>query len=166
MAFVLKIIKPRELDSFEKLLIAVYSGDDNLVNERKVALVDNAKLGQLICAAGLPENRFALRSVCGLLEVESLVLCVDPVALTVLHLKFNVKRACLNPVDTGLCGVGEPCECCSNEHNNAQENCDCAGDKCSLGGLAVCHFLLLPSIDFKYNDKYVFALWRLHHSLK
>ena len=57
MAFVLKIVKPRELDSFEKLLIAVYAGDDNLVNERKVALVDNAKLGQLCLLYTSPSPR-------------------------------------------------------------------------------------------------------------
>ena len=45
-----------EVNGFQQLGVADDAADFNLVLQRQIALVDNAKRGQLICTAGLPKN--------------------------------------------------------------------------------------------------------------
>ena len=124
------------LDGLVQLGAAVDTGDGHLVLQGQIAVVDDTQLRQGIGAARLPQNLLA-RS--GLDEVQRLALGGNPAAAGILHLQSNIQLAGLDLVDTGGCGVGEPCEGSAYQHGQAQNHGHDAAQQGPFGTLAVCH---------------------------
>ena len=92
------VIAISEVNGFQQLGVADDAADFNLVLQREIALIDNAKRGQLICTAGLPKNlRACIGNRAVHLELQCFALGGYPVC-SVIHFQSNIKRTCLNLV--------------------------------------------------------------------
>ena len=91
-------------------------------------------------AARLPQGRFSIFGESG-----TVFRCpcqsVDRLASLILNLDIQVTG--LNFVDTGGCGVGEPCESSAYQHSQAQNHSHDAAQQGPFGTLAVCHNICL-----------------------
>jgi hypothetical protein len=133
------------INNLIQLGIALNAGDLNLVLQCKVALVDNTQCGKLIAAARLPKD--IRGSVVSSLELKGLAFGAYPIAV-LLHFKSDIQVTCLDLVDTGGSGVGEPRESRPNQHGYAEEHSHHAGQQCAFRGFAVCHCFSSFSFTF------------------
>ena len=136
------------VDDLVQLGAAVDAGDGHLVLQGQIALVHHTQLRQSISAARLPQNGFVF-SANGLLEFQLLALCIGPagdIAFLVPCsgvLELNIQITGLDLVDTGACGVGEPCKGSAYQHGQAQDHGHDAAQQGPFGALAVCHNICL-----------------------
>jgi len=127
------------VDDLVQLGAAVDAGDGHLVLQGQLAVVLHVHGRQLIGAARLPQDSLALGSVGSLLELQRLALQ----AIAVFINQLNIQVTGLNFVDTGACGVGEPCEGSAYQHSQAQNHSHDAAQQGPFGTLAVCHNICL-----------------------
>ena len=130
----------RPVDHPVQFSVALNAGDDNLILQRQITLVDNPQLRQLIGAARLPEDLCALRRNRAVnLKLQGFAFSIDPVAAIVFHLKRDVQITRLDFVHAGACCVGEPRKRCADEHGHAQNKCDDAREQLALRAVSGFH---------------------------
>ena len=129
-----------ELDDLQQASVALQTGDDDLILQGQIALVDDLEGGQGVGAARLPQGRFSIFGESG-----TVFRCpcqsVDRLASLILNLDIQITG--LNFVDTRACGVGEPCESSAYQHGQAQNHGHDAAQQGPFGTLAVCHSICL-----------------------
>ncbi len=127
------------VDNFVQLCAALNSGNDDLIFQRQIAIVDNSQLGQGVGATRFPKDLSPLSGNLALYEErENLAFGVDPIAVIVLHLQFDVQIPCLDLIYRSRCGVGEPRKGGADEHCRTHKDSKCAGNQCPLGRFT-CH---------------------------
>ena len=145
---------PFPINRLIQLCIALDAGDDDLVLQSKIAIIDNAKLRKLVSTAGLPKDSFVCGSSSSLSEIERFALGVCPGSGYAARipcgciLQFNLQRTCLDFVHRCTCGVGEPREGRTNQHSYADEHSYNAGQQRALRCLCVIHCFFLLKIYF------------------
>ena len=116
------------VDNLVKLSVALNAGNLNFIFKRKITVINNAQLRQLIAAARLPKDFLGFVSLC-LFEIKSFSLGVIPLgnfSLIVPRLgvlKTHLELTGNNFVYAGACGVGEPSKGGTDEHCSAEHNC-------------------------------------------
>ena len=130
----------RPVDHPVQFSVALNAGDDNLILQRQITLVDNPQLRQLVGAARLPEDLCALRrNRAANFKLQGFAFSIDPVAAIVFHLKRDVQIARLDLVHAGACRIGEPRKRCADEHGHAQHKRDDAREQLALRAVSGFH---------------------------
>ena len=128
----------RPVNGVVQFCIALDAGNENLVFQCEIALVDKFQILQIVGTARLPKHRLTLMT-CSLYKAKRLSLSGNPVAFCILHLKFNIECTGLNGIHPGRRAVGKPSKGRSDQHGHAQKHGHHAHQQCSFRVFAFCH---------------------------